>query len=85
MRDVETEGLELNDSRTYSYVTKRGMFSKDEKGVKIAPDTIRTCDPPLRRRMLYPTELRVHDSWTRNISQKGVSHQLFGIDKSIKR
>lgn len=23
-----------------------------------APDTIRTCDLPLRRRMLYPAELR---------------------------
>ena len=26
-----------------------------------APDRIRTCDHPLRRRMLYPTELQAHD------------------------
>ncbi len=24
------------------------------------PDRIRTCDPLLRRQMLYPTELRAH-------------------------
>ena len=28
-----------------------------------APDRIRTCDHPLRRRMLYPTELQAHDLW----------------------
>ena len=27
-----------------------------------APDRIRTCDHPLRRRMLYPAELRAHCS-----------------------
>ena len=26
-----------------------------------APDRIRTCDHPLRRRMLYPTELQAHN------------------------
>ena len=28
--------------------------------LKSTPDRIRTCDRPLRRRMLYPAELRVH-------------------------
>ncbi len=31
-----------------------------------APDRIRTCDHPLRRRMLYPAELRAHVSVQRS-------------------
>ena len=31
-----------------------------------APDRIRTCDHPLRRRMLYPAELRAHCSVQRS-------------------
>ncbi len=30
-------------------------------GLNGAPDRIRTCDHPLRRRVLYPTELQAHD------------------------
>ena len=34
------------------------LYTKLQNG---APDRIRTCDHPLRRRMLYPTELQAHN------------------------
>lgn len=46
----------------YKYVTKleRGASSMAEEFCKNgADDRIRTCDRSLRRRMLYPTELRL--------------------------
>ncbi len=40
-----------------------------------APDTIRTCDLPLRRRMLYPAELRGQGFWwSRGGSNSRPSH-----------
>ena len=50
----------LSATRTRDQLIKSQLLYHLSYGCKSTPDRIRTCDRPLRRRMLYPAELRVH-------------------------
>ncbi len=61
------DGIRTRDNRNHnpglyqlSYIHHQHLVlcTKRPNG---APDRIRTCDHPLRRRMLYPTELQAHN------------------------
>ena len=59
-----TDGTRTHDNRDHnpglyqlSYIRHTVWFYRL---AKCAPDRIRTCDHPLRRRVLYPTELQAH-------------------------
>ena len=40
------------------------------------PDRIRTCDPLLRRQMLYPTELRAHVNYIDKFKGKSFAKKM---------
>ena len=56
-----TTGITIQGSTNWATSTTIKFYST--KLPNGAPDRIRTCDHPLRRRMLYPTELQAHDRW----------------------
>jgi hypothetical protein len=58
---AEIHSLSATDSRSI-LVCQSSCFSMYLKNLEIGgtPSRIRTCDPLLRRQMLYPTELWAH-------------------------
>ncbi len=50
--------------------------------IDIAPGTTRTCDPQLRRLLLYPTELREHKGAIFDVSGSSKSSQPLGCRTS---
>ena len=62
-----TTGITIQGSTNWATSTITCFDSMYQATKNGAPDRIRTCDHPLRRRMLYPTELQAHDLWYRNI------------------
>lgn len=77
-RDLNSHGLGLESSqrqptliptsnapsgtRTHNQRLRRPLLVQLSFQCESVPDKDRTCDLPLRRRSLYPTELRAHDA-----------------------
>ena len=56
-----TTGITIQGSTNWATSTITCFDSMYQATKNGAPDRIRTCDHPLRRRMLYPTELQAHN------------------------